>query len=235
MRTSSDHFTPIIEPCGIAEDHYARSVLLRCEFVFQDAEAVYLDLDAIARPDGSYSGGGAGGDEVAGLEGHGGRDVAEQVGNGEDEVAGGPLLLDDAVEPRDNGDRAAAYRVDLIGDDGADGAEGVKPLAAGPRAVGLLDVAAGDGVEADVAADVGADVLVGADLVAAAADNDAELALEVDARGERRHAHNASGSEKRRWRLEKEHRLFGDFVAEFGGVLAIVAADAEDLRRSDGR
>src|ERR1700721_2071187 len=90
--------------------------------------------------DGSYSGGGGGGDEVTGFEGHSGGDVAEQVGNGKDEVAGGALLLDNTVEPRDDGDRAAAYGVDLVRDDGADGAEGVEALAAGPLAVGLLDV-----------------------------------------------------------------------------------------------
>ena len=101
-------------PCGIAGDHYARGVLLRCEFVFEDAEAVYLHLDAVAGPDGSYSGGGAGGDEIAGLEGHGGGDVAEQVWNGGDEVAGGTLLLDDAVLPRDDSYWSSAYGVDLV-------------------------------------------------------------------------------------------------------------------------
>ena len=46
---------------------------LGCEFVFEDAEAVYFYLDAVAGFDGSYSGGGSGGDEVAGFEGHGRR------------------------------------------------------------------------------------------------------------------------------------------------------------------
>ncbi len=127
-----------------------------------------------------------------------------------------------------------AYGIDLVGDDGADGAEGVEALAAGPLAVGLLDVAGGDVVDADESANVGADVLIRADLVAAAADDDAELALEVYAFGERRHADRAPGSEERRWRFEEEQRLFGDFIAEFGGVFAVVAAHAKDLRGSDG-
>ena len=164
-----------------------------------------------------------------------GGDVAEEVGDGEDEVAGGALLLDGAVEAGDDGDGGAAGGVDLVGDDGADGAEGVEAFAAGPLAVGLLDVAGGDVVDADVAANVGADVFVGADLVAAAADDDAELALVVDAVGEGGHADDAVGGEERGWRLEEEERLFGDFVAELGGVVAVVAAYAEDLGGSDGR
>ncbi len=100
-------------------------------------------------------------------------DVAEELGDGEDEVAGGALLLDGAVEAGGDGDGLAAGGVDLVGDDGADGAEGVEALAAGPLAVGLLDVAGGDVVDDDVAADVGADVFVGADVAAAAADDDA--------------------------------------------------------------
>ncbi len=75
----------------------------------------------------------------------------------------------------------AAGGIDLVGDDGADGAEGVEAFAAGPLAVGLLDVAGGDVVDDDVAANVGADVFVGAELAAAAADDDAEFALVVDA------------------------------------------------------
>ena len=47
-------------------------------------------------------------------------------------------------------------------------------------------------------------------------------------------ADDAAGSEEGRRRLEKEEGLPGDFVAEFGGVVAVVAADTEDLGGSDG-
>ena len=87
-------------------------------------------LDAVTGLNGAYSCGSSGGDEVAGLEGHGGGDVTEEIGDGEDEVAGGALLLDDAVEAGDDGDGAPSSGVDLVGDDGADGAEGVEALAA---------------------------------------------------------------------------------------------------------
>ena len=42
------------------------------------------------------------------------------------------------------------------------------------------------------------------------------------------------GSDNRRRWLEEYHRLFGDFVAEFGGVRGVVAADADNFARLDG-
>ncbi len=33
---------------------------------------------------------------------------------------------------------------------------------------------------------------------------------------------------------EEKERFFGDFIAEFGGVVSVVAADAEDLGGGDG-
>src|SRR5580698_760731 len=168
-------------------------MLLGCEFVFENAEAVDLYLDAVTRLNGSNSRGSSCGNEIAGFKSHGLRDVTEEFGDGEDQVAGGTLLLDGAVEPGDDGDGRAAYGVDFVGDDGADRAEGVEAFAAGPLAVGLLDVASGDVVDADVAANVGADVFVGADLMATAGDNDAEFALEVDAGGDAGNADDAFG------------------------------------------
>ena len=77
------------------------------EVFWRSAEAVDFDFDAVAGLDGAYAGGGSGGDEVAGFEGHGGGDVAEKVGDGEDEVGGGALLLDGAVEAGGDGDGGA--------------------------------------------------------------------------------------------------------------------------------
>ncbi len=37
-----------------------------------------------------------------------------------------------------------------------------------------------------------------------------------------------------RGRLEKHERLFGDFVAEFGGMSGIIAADANDFAGVNG-
>src|SRR5271168_2340883 len=176
---------------ALAGSQDGRPMLLGCKFIFEDTQTIYLYLDAVAGLDGSYSRRSSGGNQVAGFEGGERGDVAEQRGNGEDEVAGRSLLLDDAVEAGDHGDRSAADGVNFVRDDGADGAEGVEALAARPLAVGLLDVAGGDVVDADVAANVGADVLVGADLAATAGDDDAEFSLVIDACGDGRHADDA--------------------------------------------
>ena len=92
------------------------------------------------------------------------------------------MLFNDAVET--GGDGYGGFEgVDFVGDDGACGAEGVEALGAAPLAVGLLKVAGGDVVDDGVAADVGADVFVGAEFAATAADDDGEFALVVDALG----------------------------------------------------
>ena len=82
-------------------------MLLGCEFIFEDAQTVYLYLDAVARFNGPNSGRRAGGNEVAGFKRHELSDVAEQLGDGEDEVPGRALLFDDAVLAGDDSDRRA--------------------------------------------------------------------------------------------------------------------------------
>src|SRR5207302_2023669 len=150
-------------------------VLLGRKFVFQDAQSIDFYLDAVAGLNGSYARRSAGGNQVARLKRHGGSDVAEQFGDGEDQVASGRLLFYRSVEPRDEGDGRAARGVDLVRDDGADRAEGVEALAAGPLAVRLLYVAGGDVVNADVAPNVGPNIFVGAYFVAAASDDNSEF------------------------------------------------------------
>ena len=92
------------------------------------------------------------------------------MGDGEDEVGGGAVLLDGAVEAGGDGD-GRVEGVDVGGDYGACGAEGVEALGAAPLAVRLLEVAGGDVVDDGVAANVGADVFVGAESASAAADD----------------------------------------------------------------
>src|ERR1700753_793704 len=77
----------------------------------------------------------------------------------------------------------SAKRGDFIAENGADWAERVETLAARPLRVALLDVAGGDVVQAAVAADVLADVFVFCDLPGLTADDDGQLAFEVDALG----------------------------------------------------
>ena len=110
--------------------------------------------------------------------------------------------------------------VELSFNEWTEGAEGVKAFAACPLAIGLLDVTGGDIVDADVAANVGADVFVGTDLVAATADDDSQFAFVINTLRDGGHADGAPGTEERRWRFEEEERLGWDFVAEFCGVVA---------------
>ncbi len=62
------------------------------------------------------------------------------------------------------------------------------------------------------------------------ADNDGQLPFEINALRLRRNADRRSRSKDRRWRLQKEQRLFRNFVTQLSGVVAIVAPDADDLR-----
>ena len=134
-------------------------------------------------------------DQVAGLKAHGRSDVAEQFGDGKDQVASGCLLFHCSVQPRDDGDGRTPCGVDLVGDDRADRAEGIETFAAGPLAVRLLNVPRGDVVDADVAANVGAHVFVWTYFAASAGDDDAEFSLVINARGDGRQANDAPGSE----------------------------------------
>ena len=143
------------------------------------------------------------------------------------------MLADFAVKVRFDG--KAGVEVELIADDRADGAEGVKALGAGPLIVLFLEVASGDIIgEGEAAYDV-APVGIGLEVACAAADDDGELAFKVDALRDGRHADDTAGSEQRRGRLKKDQRLRRHLVAELADVGAIVAADADDFGRRDGR
>ena len=157
----------------------------------------------------------------------------EQVGYGEDEVGCGALLFDLSIEAGGEGDRRAGGGIYLVGDDGACGAEGVEAFASGPLPVGFLNVAGGNVVDDGVAAYVEAGVVGEVEIAAAAAYDDGQFALVVDAVREGGHADDAVGGEDGGWRLEEEEGFFGDFVAELGGVVAVVAAYAEDFGRGD--
>ncbi len=74
-----------------------------------------------------------------------------------------------------------------------------------------------------------------AELRATAADYDGKLAFVLYALGVSREGDGFFGADDGRGRLEEHQRFFGDFVAEFGGVSGIVAADANDFAGINGR
>src|SRR5215218_1422685 len=129
--------------------------------VGQGAEAVDLDGDLVTVleqdlrvPEDADAGWGAGRDEVAGLERDDPADVGDDVGDREDHLGGRGVLHRLAVAAA--ADAQLLGIVDLLARDEprADRAEGVGRLAARPLAVGELQVAGADVVEADVALDV---------------------------------------------------------------------------------
>ena len=92
------------------------------------------------------------------------------------------MLAQLAVEAGFDGE--AGVEVELVADDGADGAKCVEALGAGPLAIFLLQVAGGDVVGERVAAYHFAPFVVGLEVARAAADDQGQFAFIVDALGD---------------------------------------------------
>jgi hypothetical protein len=148
-----------------------------------------------------------------------------------DEVGRAAVLLELAVDLRP---QREVGRIDRGLDPRADRAEGVEALGAAPLAVGLLEVAGadvvGDRVPEDDARGAG-----GGHVLHRLADDDRQLALEVDPADARRAADGRVGPDDRGRRLDEQHRGAGHLVAELGRVLGVVAADGDHLGRQDRR
>src|SRR5690348_9926767 len=176
----------------------------------------------------------AGGDQIAGKQRHNLGNEADYNIEGKDEIAGGALLAHLSVDACLH--VHARPGVNFVADDGADGTEGVEALGASPLAILVLQVAGSDVVEAGVAEDIRPHVITLGEMAAAAADDDGELAFVVHALRERGGPANfACGMEQGRVGLEKDQRLGGNGVAQFLGVLDVIAAHAHNLRGFDGR
>src|SRR5690242_376008 len=116
----------------------------------------------------------------------------------------------------------------------ANRAERVETLCAAELHVALLNITRGDVVEASVAEKIGGGVVGIAQMGTAAADNERELAfvlhlLRIFRENDRFFRADDGGG-----RLEKNEWLFGDFVAEFGGVRSVIAANTNNFGRRDG-
>ncbi len=98
-----------------------------------------------------------------------------------------------------------------------------------------MQVARRDIVEAGEAEDIGERVFIFGETAATASDDEAEFALVLDTLGGRGELDGVAVVDNRRRGFEEEERLRRHGVAEFGGVLAVVAADADDLGRLHGR
>lgn len=169
--------------------------------------------------------GGAREDHIAREQRHGLRDVDDQVLDGADHVAGAAELSLLAVDRRLDGEVVGVH-VGLH--PGSQRAGGVEALGTGPLLLALLHIAGGDVVGAGVAEDDVLDALAG-DLAAHAADDHGQLGLVVQVVREGGVLDRVAGADHRGGGLEEGDRRVGDLVAEFGGVLRVVAADGHDL------
>src|ERR1039458_5910165 len=104
--------------------------------VCEDAEAGNGNFDAVTGRERSDAGWRAGEQQVAGLKREDRSDEDEQLGEREDEVERGGVLADFAVETRLEVE--TGVEVELIADNGADGAEGVEALGARPLIILIL-------------------------------------------------------------------------------------------------
>ena len=178
---------------------------------------------------------GAGGDQVARLEGEAAREVLDQVDDRMDHLGGrcalhlfsahdGPQLEIGEVE---------AGRLHQAR---ADRGERVEALAEGELRERRLELGAATRhvVERGHRADGLRRRLAGRP-VGPAPDHDAHLALEVRSRLFARHDDRLLGPDDRRRELGEQDRHGGHVVLRFDGVLAVVDADREDLRRTQRR
>ncbi len=119
--------------------------------------------------------------------------------------------------------------IHFVGDQRPDRTESVEALGAGPLAIFLLQVSGGYVVGDGVTANIVARVLIGTDFAASIADDDRDLAFEINPLGELRDADRLTRGDERGWSFEEEQRFGRDLIAQLGGVLAIVASDADNL------
>ena len=190
------------------------------------------DFDCVARAaHGADPDRGAAGDHVARQERHVAREVAHQFQRREDHVADRIVLALLAIQHRADRER---HRVEPGRDHRAEDAEGIEALGPRPLREGRVlrnDVGRGDVVDAGVAEDAVARLVL-ADVAAALADDDAELALidHVAAVGLRPADGLAMGEERAR-RLEEVERLGRLHDAEARGERMEIVPEADHLGR----
>ena len=205
-----------------------------CRFRFhrvgQGPQALDGNGDRQAGRQVAHAGGGARQDQVAGLEGHHRGDEDDQLGDGEDHIAGGSHLAQ--LFPEVAGDQGIGG-VKLGVDPGTHRAKGIEALAARPGAVGALQVAGGDVIGDGVAEGMRQGV-AGLDPAPALADHQGELGFMLHLARLGRQADWVAGTHQAGVRLEEDHRHRADLVVEFLGVGGVVAPNADDLPGLDG-
>src|SRR4051812_4099330 len=209
-------------------DESLKTKSLVADAVAEHANSTYFNLNAVARIHWTHASRSSRCDQISGKKRHHVRYISDDLVEREDEIFGGSLLPNRAIDATFDDD--SRPRIDFVGDQRTDGTERVEAFSARPLVVLLLQVARGDVVHARVSIDVAADVFVIAQLVTALADDDAEFAFVVDALRDRGTEDDFAWSDDGRRRLAEDEQLSRHFVAEFLGVIAIVASHADDFR-----
>ncbi len=226
----------IAQKAGAREPNGQSSVTtLRVHRIPQDADSVDLDLDDVTGAQRPFRVAGppdpgrrARQDEVARFERERRRDVGDEKRDREDQVVRVAVLEHLAVQFLNDAQPAPVAE---LGDGdalGADGAERVEALGARPLALGVLDVSRRQVVGAPVTAHVVEGVALG-DPPAAGPDLDAQLGFRVHVRRLGRKHDRLARPDQCVLELAEEERRCGRVVAELGGVLGVVASDADDL------
>src|SRR5271156_2476515 len=185
--------------------------LFRCGLILRGddgiserADSADADFDNIAGGERAHTRGRAGSDHVTRLKRHHLRDEADYSINGKDHFRRVSRLFPDSIHEGFNGD---AGRGELRFEDGTEGAKCVEAFAAGELDVEFLQVAGGDVVEASVAEDVRRDAFSFLQVIAAAGDDDGQLAFVVHAFRDARVNDRLFGSDHRGRRLQKDQWL----------------------------
>src|SRR5271157_375129 len=210
----------------------AKSRARRMHRIAQHANTRHGDFHGVSRNERADSRGCAAGNQVAGEQGHHARNPADQEGYGIDHEGGVARLAAFAIDVGLDQDVA---RIELRFDMRSGGAKRVKALGASELHIALLEIARGNIVHAGVAQDVGKWIVIIAEMRALLADHDAQLAFVLDAIGVARQDDGLLRADYGRGGFQKDERLFGNFIAKFGGVRSVVTSNADNLGRLDGR
>src|ERR1019366_7265841 len=141
-------------------------------------------------------------------------------------------LFSDAIE---QGLHVAGGNVEFGFEHRAQRAKRVKALAASPLLIEGLVIAHAHIVQARIPRNVRPDVVAVLQLGTLLRNDDGKLTFIIHALNIWRKNNGIFGREKRRWRLEKNQRLFGWELIKLSGVVDIIPAEADDLARCDRR
>lgn len=176
------------------------------------------------------AGRGAGGDDVAGFEGHELRQIMNEERHVEDHRASAAVLAWFVVDPEAKAEIGGIGNFVRCDEPGAEGIEGVARFSLGPLATAFeLEGALGDVVGNAVASDARGGFGGGGKVAGFAGDHDAEFDLPIGFFGTARDEDVVVGADDGVGGFEEDDGLGGKGHAGFGGVVGVVETDADEF------